>query len=93
MSPVPPTSPFEWLLDQVLFEVIRHGWLSFRERFEVGIEGVAYGFMLGHNLMLLHGGWQSGPGRIIEPICFTVHHPRRRRRRKLAVACLAAFRT
>lgn len=68
-------SPSERLFDSVLREVLGEGWLSFRKRYEVGVEGVANDLLLGHNLTLLHGGWRGGRGRIIEPICFVLDDP------------------
>ena len=65
----------ERLFDRVLDEVTGEGWASTRERHEVGVRGINNDFLIGHNITLLHGGWQGGRGRVIEPICFTLDTP------------------
>ncbi|WP_229402280.1 hypothetical protein [Micromonospora okii] len=50
-------------------------WAEFRDRWEVLAPGEHCDLLIGHNLTMIHGGLQGGPGRLLEPLCLVVDDP------------------
>jgi hypothetical protein len=67
--------PAESFLNQVLIDTIGLTWEDFREEYEICLPSERYDFVLGHNLVLLHGGLMGGKSRLLEPICMVVNDP------------------
>ena len=59
----------------LLMQSVGLSWPAFRQRYEILVPSERYDLIVGHNLMMLHGGWAGGPGRLIEPLCMVVDEP------------------
>jgi hypothetical protein len=59
----------------ILEETLGLTWAELRRRFELRVRTRRHDLVVGHNLMLVHGGADGGPSRRVEPISIVVAEP------------------
>jgi hypothetical protein len=65
----------ERLFCHSLLESLGLSWPAFRERYEFRVASERFDLVMGHNLVLLHGGLRGGASRRLEPISLVVDEP------------------
>jgi hypothetical protein len=63
-------------LSMILSDVLGMTWKDFRAAYEICVPSERFDYVLGHNLVLLHGGLMGGPARRLEPISVAIDLPR-----------------
>jgi hypothetical protein len=60
------------LLDEVLRETTGWSLHHVQESFSTRLRPRLFDIVFGHNLTLLHGGWNGGANRVLEPAYFSI---------------------
>lgn len=62
-------SPVQSLFEEMIVETTGLPWPAVCELTEQGLRTEQFDFVLGHNVILMHGGLNGGPSRLLHPIC------------------------
>jgi hypothetical protein len=67
--------PAERVFCAGLSETLGLTWTAVRRHFEVEVHTQQFDLVVGHNLVLVHGGADGGPSRVLEPISIVMDEP------------------
>jgi hypothetical protein len=68
-------TPIQRLFEEMIEESTGLSWLSLRERTELCVNTKRNDLVLGHNILLMHGGLGGGSMRVLDPICIVLPYP------------------
>lgn len=65
-------TPAEQLFEEMIEETVGLSWSALRGRTELCLQTDRHDLVLGHNILLMHGGLRGGRARVLEPMCIVL---------------------